>query len=460
MSAPARAAEATLELLDPAKITVRNIRQAKPSQRLIDSIRENGVRQPIGVLRTPDGELVLRFGDRRRQACMEVGCDVQAIVIEGTAGTPDAELDRIFEQLDENDNREDLTAGDRAAAVEALFTLGATVAVVTRKTGLGKDEIAAARTAAASQTARTLAAQYPLDLAQAAVIAEFDDDPETATELAETARDIPSRFAHEAQRARDQRADAAAIAAHAAGLAEKGITVVTERPDYNNNINSWASSAGKQLTEKNHKDCPGNVVLLYMAGFNTRKVGESWYCTDPKGNGHKHLTGSGKPETNKEEATAERRKVIANNKAWRSATVVRQQWIRDILLARKTVPAGAAAFTARAIAETDYALTRVMSGAAGTRHALARTWLGVAGDKYLNGAYTTNLADTLNGVSEQRAQMITLTLITGAYEEVASEADGWRNQRQVTRQYLAALASWGYPPSEIEQGLIDGDAKK
>lgn len=113
-----------LELLDPTAITVRNIRQAKPSQRLIDSIREHGVRQPIGVLRTADGELVLQFGDRRRQSCIEVGRDVPAIVVDGTAGTPEAEIARIFGQLDENDNREDLTSGERALAVATLFDYG------------------------------------------------------------------------------------------------------------------------------------------------------------------------------------------------------------------------------------------------------------------------------------------------------------------------------------------------
>lgn len=142
----------SLEMLDPETITVRNIRDAKPSKRLIASIRDYGVLQPIGVLRTPDSELVLRFGARRRLACIEVGCPVPANVIEGTAGTTGAEVNRIFEQLDENDNREAITAADRAKAVQDLLDLDVKPAMVARESGLDKSAIAAVWKVATSAT--------------------------------------------------------------------------------------------------------------------------------------------------------------------------------------------------------------------------------------------------------------------------------------------------------------------
>jgi ParB family transcriptional regulator, chromosome partitioning protein len=457
--APFRATAAAYELLDPAKITVRNIRQAVPGQQLIDSVREYGVLQPIGVLRTPDGELVLRFGGRRRQACIEIGCQVPALVINGTAGTPEAEIDRIFEQIQENDNREDLTTADRASAVEELFSYGATETVVARRTGYGKAEIAAARKAAASETARTLAAQYPLTLDQAAAIAEFDDDPETAARLAETARDEPGQFAYSVQEARDDREDAAAVAAHAAGLAEQGITVVAERPNYQNNNRDWAGPDGKKLTWETHKNCPGHVVFLDAYGRSSdKRVQESWFCTDPKGNGHRKFTYTGAPEKTPEETAAERRRVIDGNKAWRTATTVRQRWVRDVLLQRKTIPDHAALFTAQALAGADSFLIRAFSNMSGGTHATARELLGGIGKNTYsgNGKWVSPLLESLNGVSEQRAQVVTLALVIGAYEYITAEAVTWRTPSPASREYLATLDGWGYHPSAIELAVING----
>jgi ParB family transcriptional regulator, chromosome partitioning protein len=457
--APWGASAVTYELLDPDQITVRNIRQAVPSKQLIDSIGEHGVRQPIGVLRTADGELVLRFGDRRRQACAELGFLVPALVVEGTAGTTGAEIERIFGQLDENDNRQDLTVAERVLAVEALFSLGTSATVIARKTGLGKEDLAAARKAAASETARTLAAQYPLTLDQAAAIAEFDDDPETAARLAETARDEPGQFAYSVQEARDDREDAAAVAAHAAGLAEQGITVVAERPNYQNNNRDWAGPDGKKLTWETHKNCPGHVVFLDAYGRSSdKRVQESWFCTDPKGNGHRKFTYTGAPEKTPEETAAERRRVIDGNKAWRTATTVRQRWVRDVLLQRKTIPDHAALFTAQALAGADSFLIRAFSNMSGGTHATARELLGGIGKNTYsgNGKWVSPLLESLNGVSEQRAQVVTLALVIGAYEYITAEAVTWRTPSPASREYLATLDGWGYHPSAIELAVING----
>jgi ParB family transcriptional regulator, chromosome partitioning protein len=449
---------ASYELLDPAEITVRNIRDAQPSQQLIDSIGEHGVLQPIGVLRTSDGELVLRFGDRRRKACIELGRQVPAIVLDGTAGTTEAEISRIFEQLDENDNREDLTAGDRATAVAALFELGADARTVARRTGLGKDAIAAARKAAASETARTLAAQYPVTLEQAAVIAEFDDDAETAAQLARAAQDNPGQFDHFAEQARGDRADAAMIAARTAELTAQGITVTDQRLSYEHLLDYLNGPDGSQLTPESHKNCPGAVVLLRMWGYDDRKVEETWYCTDPGKYGHKKRRGYGEPEKNPEEAAAERKKVVEGNKAWRAATAVRQRWLRDVLLARKTLPAGAALFTCQAIAAADSHLIRAMSTMSGGKHAKARELLGGIGKETWNTAsrdYDSPLVESLNGVPEQRAQMVTLALVLGAFEEQAADPQTWRTPGRTAQEYLTALAGWEYPLSAAEQAVID-----
>ena len=78
-----------------------------------------------------------------------------------------------------------------------------------------------------------------------------------------------------------------------------------------------------------------------------------WICRDPEAAGlvqrwnyrtGAHKTGDGEvdQEAAAEAAREERRRVIANNKAWASAEVVRREWLRQFLT-RKTAPQGAEA---------------------------------------------------------------------------------------------------------------------
>ncbi len=413
--------------------------------------------QPLGVLRTPHGELALKFGGRRRAACIELGHQVPALVVDGTTGTPAAEITRIFTQMDENDQREELTAAERAGAVQELFSYGADERTVTRRTGLGKAEIAAARKAAASETARALAAQYPLTMPQLAVITEFDDAPEVAAKLARVAADNPGQFAHQAQEARDARADAAMVAARTAELAAEGITVTTASLPYENALMYWAGPDRQQLTAATHRNCPGHVVTLYAWGSNPRQVREGCHCADPRANGHKKYRADALSGKSAEEATAERRRVREGNDAWRSATTVRQQWLRDVLLARKDLPAGAALFIARALAAADHHLINTMTTMSGGRHPVARELLGVTEKDTWNSTtreYDSPLVDSLSGISDQRAQTITLALIIGSYEGQAADPQTWRSPSRPPREYLSALAGWGYPLSEIEQSVV------
>jgi ParB family chromosome partitioning protein len=448
---------ATYELLDPAQITVRNIRQATPSERLVDSIREHGVLQPVGVLRTPDGELVLRFGDRRRQACALLGYPVPAIVVNGTAGTPEAEIDRIFQQWDENDGREDLTAADRAAAVQALFDLGADEAVITRKTGLGKAAIAAARKVAASETARTLAAQYPLDLEQAAHVAELGTDAATTDSLVKAAGEGRVRFEHAVEQARAERADRLVLDAHAAKLEKGGIKVTRESLPWENRIYFWAGKDGSEMSAREHKACPGNVVTLSIGS--NGKAEESWWCTDPKGNGHKRHRprGSGAGQT-EEEAAAERKLVIDGNKAWRSAEKVRRAWLREFL-ARPKVPDGALQYTLEALARADHALRYAMDSRAGGRHVMARQMLGLAEGEGSSYSRPPEVYEAMVKASPARAQVIALAIVLGAHEDQTS-VQSWRTPGTDTAGYLETIAGWGYQLAEIEQELVASVRKK
>jgi ParB family chromosome partitioning protein len=200
--------------------------------------------------------------------------------------------------------------------------------------------------------------------------------------------------------------------------------------------------------------CPARRVSRYVWRA-------SFYCADPASYGHVTPSSShaappgpaagaaGQSAEDAERETAERRRVLKYNRAWRSAETVRRRWLRD-LLARKTVPAGADGFILAAVARGDYELRKAMEGG----HEQAAQMLGVprpAGNPYND----YGVAAAFEAASPSRAKVIALGVVLAAYES-CTDVHTWRNGREMGRRYLAALAGWGYGLSEIEQYVVDG----
>ena len=61
----------------------------------------------------------------------------------------------------------------------------------------------------------------------------------------------------------------------------------------------------------------------------------------------------------------------------------------------------------------------------------------------------------LGKANDQRALVITITLICSLYEQDTS-VQTWRSPTREAQRYLAALKEWGYGLSKIEQSVLDG----
>ena len=146
---------------------------------------------------------------------------------------------------------------------------------------------------------------------------------------------------------------------------------------------------------------------------------------------------------------SERSEVIDANRQWASAETVRRTWLRRFL-ARKTPPKGAALWIAETIALADYPLRQAMTFGNQLGHELLGTV--PAGDHAPTRGpdLTALVTSTLAGVSEARAEMVTLGLLLGAQEQ-ATDRQQWRFRSRATVRYLRYLEALGYPLSEIEQ---------
>src|SRR6266540_6334772 len=161
------------------------------------------------------------------------------------------------------------------------------------------------------------------------------------------------------------------------------------------------------------------------------------------------LTGSG-PVVGpmSEEQKAARRTVIANNRAWASATTVRRGWLRQFL-ARRTAPKDAPQWIATVLAEGGHDVRRAMED----HHCVACELLGLgeeAASWYRGCGRPHPIAAAAAAATPTRATMLTLGVLLAALE-AGTGPNSWRDPTPDTRTYLAALRGWGYELSDVER---------
>jgi len=444
-----------IELVDPRTLLLdRNLRASGAADRdLVASLKAHGVLVPLTAVRTDDG-LRVRHGHRRTRAAIDAGLPHVPVLILGPDSDDTTEqITRILTQWAENEHRAGLTPTDKIGAVEQLAAFGLTPAAIARRTRTPRGHIDAALRIASSPAARDGLHQHPLDLTQAATLAEFDDDPDAVTRLL-TAADHGT-FDHTAQLLRDDRADRTARDTLTRQLRDAGTTVI-DPPDPTRLLASLHHD-GTPLTPESHQNCPGHAAYLQrtLTPTITDPAAPPYrpihVCTAPDSHGHTsrfHTPTSSDntpaPSTSARARAHERATVAENNRQWRSATTVRRSWLRDFLT-RRTPPAGADRFLAARLAAADHDLTRALT----RHHPLAGTLL-TTPDSTLD---PVHLAALIDDAPEPRARVLLLGLVLAAYEDTYADPHTWRTPTPAARRYLTTLQTWGYTPADIERPL-------
>lgn len=464
--------------VDPRTLLIDvNIRlDARLDKDFTNSIKDLGVLVPITAVRTAGGDLRVRFGHRRTLAAIEGGLDTVPVEVIGGEGSDDAaQVLRIVTQHAENAHRAGLTTAEELNVVEQLTAFGMSANQIQRKTRIKKASVEAALTVSSSEVAKQATERHDfLSLDQAAAVAEFEDDQEAVKDLVSAAGD--GSFEHTLQRLRDTKEEREAKAVAVAPLVESGVTII-ERPAWNDPAKrlSGLVHEGEQLDETNHAKCPGHAAFLEEAweevedeqadaqsheeadyddedGSYVLTWQPTYVCTDPKEHGHSSRSeqyGRGvKTDRTPEQVEAdraERRRVLANNKAWRSAETVRREWLAGFL-AKKSAPKDAARFVFLAIAHGDADLTKAMQEGHRYGAPLAGVEMEIAG--YVPSRRP--LIEATETASDARAQVMALALVLGAHEEQTG-VHSWRHENRAVRRYFAALESWGYVLSDVER---------
>lgn len=434
--------------LDPAELLeASNVRKDLGDLTgLVASVRELGVLQPV-LVEAQDGSYRLVTGFRRAAAAREAGRSLPAVV-----RPPGADVDRIVGQLAENLSRADLTAAEEAAAYEQLRVFGLDEVAIAERVGRPERDVQRGLQVASAPKALAITERYELTLEEAAALAEFEDDRAALKGLTVALKQDPERFPHALSQARQEREDRAKREEIIRNLGE--VPLIEESPTYEPRAGKPCRLAdlrnpeGKPITPAKHRKCPGHAAYIEDRwGQGPTLV---WVCTDPLGNGHRSQYGPASrpkaadlPEDEREKASAERREVVANNKAWRAATPVRGAFLEQ-LGARARAPKGALRYAVSAILLNRHLLAEHGPGRydpkvlAATRKALA-------------GATDAQLAQVLMGAVCEAME--------SALDASFKNQGGWRRPATGTAAYLEFLASAGYALSDVEQVAVKADRR-
>ena len=430
--------------VDPATVKIEaNVRtQVTLDPAFVRTIKRHGILIPVLAYQEDDGTVVVRDGQRRVLAAVQSG---RGTIPAYLVPVKDEARLRIIQQMIANEQRAGLTDNEEAAALHQLTLEGLTPTMIAKELAVKPARVKAAVAVAANEAAKAAVAKFEVTFEQALVLAEFEGDADVQKDLRRAAARGEGDFAHEAQRQRDRKEAREQVAALIADLKAQGYHQIAW-PSYDDKdtrpFDDLTKADGTALTEQNYLGGDGHRFAVRESG---RGVEVGHFVTDWKKWGLKKRKANGDPALAwTEEQKAERKELIANNKAWDSAEKVRRAWLTTFL-SRKTLPKDALAFTARTAATNGGQFSKEVTD----RHRLARTLLGI-------GEFSYSGPDSLIALIEHQPGRVghVLTALALAAHEAATGKHTWRNPSPDARAYFTALAAWGYSLSDVEQIVL------
>jgi ParB family chromosome partitioning protein len=422
---------------------------------LAGSIRARGVLEVITAYRDADANLVVYRGQRRTLIAAQVGTPTGRVPVR-VIDEP-SEEDRIVDQMSENLHRANMNPREVRDGIEQLSLAGLSPATIAKRLATKRAAVDAALTVVGSQSARDLMDGHGLTLEQAAALTQFEDDAEATSQLL-GALERGYSIDHQLQQLRDARTEAKALTAEQDRWRAEGYPVI-DRPDreWSVRLENLRDVQGEPFDPDTYPSVVGAAVFLEQDWVYPDDDGQDeaedadpvaewtavWVCVDPQAHGYTSRHGSRpsgdaqaeKTEAEKAQAANERRTVIANNNAWRSAQIVRRTWLASFVT-RRTPPKGAESIVAQAMLTGPAWLNRAMDV---NRHSLRRQL--IAGEKAAATSGSRDcqaLAEQSASETPKRAIMLALAAVLAAWEDQADEQT-WRNPDSWDARIVSAL---------------------
>ncbi|MFI6340750.1 ParB/RepB/Spo0J family partition protein [Streptomyces sp. NPDC050535] len=360
--------------LDPAQL-VRDACNARehdtePDDKLITSVRELGVEEPISVRPKPDGTYGVFKGWRRAQAAQIANAAAEQEgrplhMVKAFVRSDLVEKDGYtrFLSLVENDHRQEMDARDTLRAQE-LSLVGmdeVDQARAVKAMGLKRGAVKHLRTAQKLDDATLRQATAGgMDLEQTAQLTEVEEIPNATQRLLRAlakdqneGRGGRGHWDQEFALLTEEQASTKAREDAKTALQESGVALLSslsyEQRKSVRPLSDLTTGLGAPLTAENHHGCHGHCARL---DEDNQPV---WHCSEPAENGHK-VRKQPKPRRSAEEEeqaaqkSAERARVVSCNRAWKAAAGPRQQFVTR-LVKGKSLPDEARTFAQQVLLE-------------------------------------------------------------------------------------------------------------
>lgn len=450
-----------------------------PDTELQASVDELGVLTPL-VLRPQtgdnEGQLGIIFGQRRNNAALAAAKKakakkkpyrlVPAIIRDDLAGVDD---EALTISLIENKHRRQATARDDIEAAKQLALMNVSKTRKARHARIlgWKPAELTASTKAAQLTDQGLTDGLGagFDLIELAEFQEVEDVDNALWTLkrakARDGRENNDKRGHWKHALAELRAEKELQAKQQELLDEltaAEVKVIDWRRSWTDTnarpLTDLLTDGGKPMTADAHQGCPDHAACI-----DPYEAEVIWVCAAWHKRGHS-LTPDAAPGTSnaaaeREAAREERRRVIANNKAWRQARTVRQEFITD-LCQQPEASLHVWPLILSMITGTSYAYANYIS-----RHRtdLVAQFLGVPDpNEGTSGAWqrvNAPFADVIARTSPTRSWRILLAHVAAANEIEHMDDAAWRNHvKPQTVDWLAFLQEEGYALSAIEAETV------
>ena len=355
-----------LEHIDPNTIVIEaNVRPSAPlTKEFVQSIREHGVIMPTSATATPTATCSCAPDSDAPSALVKPECPRSPSTSSRATRTPRQHhraVDR--ERAPRSPHRR--RPRRRMAAARVRGPVPRRDRQEDRHQGRPRE--AGPRRGREQHRQRAIV-EHQLDLEQAATLIEFEDDPEATAELIKIAKEQPSSSTTPPNAPETSASSPRRSRPPPRPSPKPDYEILERRPSYDENdclsIHELRTAEGTRVDEETVATLDGRAatVTLWRADeepsvdYFLRGWKEAGYTDSYASTGSGSNSG---PMT--DEQKAERKVLIANNKAWASAEVVRREWLVEFL-SRKTLPKDAAQFIAQGLTMHRGDVYREMQG--------------------------------------------------------------------------------------------------
>ncbi|WP_165069703.1 ParB/RepB/Spo0J family partition protein [Marisediminicola senii] len=436
-----------------------NIRtDTRLDKEFLASIKARGIITPVLVTANDLGTYDILDGQRRTLAAIEAKLTTIPCIVTTTRD----DQARVVDQLIVNDHRTGLTDAEHAGAFKQLALFGLTPAQISKRTSTPKDTVTAAITVANNETATRAMTEHQVNLTQAVVIAEFDDDNSAVATLIKVAENQPAQFEHAVAEQRKKRELKEHRAALVKQIEAEGINRLADLPSYGQpkeggytSISRLARSATPTvaLTPEDlhgNPDAAAAVRERYEAGDTGWKT---WafidhFVKDAESHGFVPLVHAGYQHVPEDAAAREEReREEAERDAYAAAaaqaTQVREAFVSE-LLERPTLPSDTITFIAWCL---TYDAELYYGGS--SLPAKVLDWLGLStlDDPFARGLLSTR---------PKMAMAVTLALVLHSLEGYTARYDSRYDMEgnALVHLHLTQLRAWGYGLSDHEKNIL------